>query len=251
MRPEGPFGDHTGFYTAVEDYPVFHLTAITHRRDAIYPTTIVGPPPMEDFYMGDATVRIFLPVFKMNFPELVDMTLPPEGVFHNLVFVSIRKQYPYQAFKVMHGLWGMGQMMFSKYIVVVDEDCDVHNTSEVLFRLCANTDPERDSTIIRIQAIHSITRLPSRTLGLTWALMPHANCRAKIITAPGRSCSRWMSASRRLVDSLRKNRVNCTPNQKCLRSAERRPTIARSKAFGMGRNGIRFPVCAPAALHSA
>ena len=94
MRPEGPFGDHTGFYTAVEDYPVFHLTAITHRRDAFYPTTIVGPPPMEDFYMGDATVRIFLPVFKMNFPELVDMTLPPEGVFHNLVFVSIRKQYP-------------------------------------------------------------------------------------------------------------------------------------------------------------
>jgi 4-hydroxy-3-polyprenylbenzoate decarboxylase len=149
MRPEGPFGDHTGFYTAVEDYPVFHLTAITHRKDAIYPTTIVGPPPMEDFYMGDATVRIFLPVFKMNFPEIVDMTLPPEGVFHNLVFVSIRKQYPYQAFKVMHGLWGMGQMMFSKYIVVVDQDCDVHNTSEVLFRLCANTDPERDSTIIR------------------------------------------------------------------------------------------------------
>ncbi len=149
MRPEGPFGDHTGFYTAVEDYPVFHLTAITHRRDAIYPTTIVGIPPMEDFYLGDASVRIFLPVFKMNFPELVDMALPPEGVFHNLVFVSIRKQYPYQAFKVMHGLWGMGQMMFSKYIVVVDEDCDVHNTSEVLFRLCANTDPQRDSTVIK------------------------------------------------------------------------------------------------------
>ncbi len=148
-KPEGPFGDHTGFYTAVEDYPVFHLTAITHRRDAVYPATIVGIPPMEDFYMGDASVRIFLPVFKMNFPELVDMALPPEGVFHNLVFVSIRKQYPYQAFKIMHGLWGMGQMMFSKYIVVVDEDCDVHNTSEVLFRLCANTDPERDSTIIR------------------------------------------------------------------------------------------------------
>jgi 4-hydroxy-3-polyprenylbenzoate decarboxylase len=148
-RPEGPFGDHTGYYTAVEDYPVFHLTAITHRKDALYPTTIVGIPPMEDFYMGDASVRIFLPVFKMNFPELVDMTLPAEGVFHNLVFVSIRKQYPYQAFKVMHGLWGMGQMMFSKYIVVVDEDCDVHNTSEVLFRLCANTDPARDTTVIK------------------------------------------------------------------------------------------------------
>ncbi|HEV2097128.1 MAG TPA: menaquinone biosynthesis decarboxylase [Chthoniobacterales bacterium] len=148
-RPEGPFGDHTGFYTAVEDYPVFHLTAITSRRDAVYPSTIVGVPPMEDYYLGDASVRMFLPVFKMNFPEMVDMALPAEGVFHNLVFVSIRKQFPYQAFKVMHGLWGMGQMMFSKYIVVLDEDCDVHNTSEVLFRLCANTDPERDSTIIR------------------------------------------------------------------------------------------------------
>ena len=149
MRPEGPFGDHTGYYTAVEDYPVFHLIAITHRRESVYPTTIVGIPPMEDFYIGDAVVRIFLPVFKMNFPELVDMTLPAEGVFHNLVFVSIRKQYPYQAFKVMHGLWGMGQMMFSKYIVVVDEDCDVQNTSEVLFRLCANTDPARDTTVIK------------------------------------------------------------------------------------------------------
>lgn len=148
-RPEGPFGDHTGFYTAVEDYPVFHLTAITSRRDAVYPSTIVGVPPMEDYYLGDASVRMFLPVFKMNFPEMVDMALPAEGVFHNLVFVSIRKQFPYQAFKVMHGLWGMGQMMFSKYIVVLDEDCDVHNSSEVLFRLCANTDPERDSTIIR------------------------------------------------------------------------------------------------------
>jgi 4-hydroxy-3-polyprenylbenzoate decarboxylase len=149
IRPEGPFGDHTGFYTAVENYPVFHVTAITHRRDAVYPTTIVGKPPMEDYYIGDTCVRILLPVFKMNFPEIVDMTLPPEGVFHNLVFVSIRKQYPYQAFKVMHGLWGMGQMMFSKYIVAVDEDCDVHNTSEVLFRLCANTDPARDTTVIK------------------------------------------------------------------------------------------------------
>ncbi len=149
MRPEGPFGDHTGYYTAIEDYPVFHLTAITHRRDPIYPTTIVGVPPMEDYYLGSASVRIFLPVFKMNFPEIIDMALPAEGVFHNLVFVSIRKQYPYQAFKVMHGLWGMGQMMFSKYIVVLDEDCDVHKPSEVLFRLCANTDPQRDSTIIK------------------------------------------------------------------------------------------------------
>jgi len=149
MRAEGPFGDHTGFYTAVEDYPVFHLTAITRRKDAVYPATIVGIPPMEDFYMGEASVRIFLPVFRMNFPEIVDMALPAEGVFHNLVFVSIRKQYPWQAYKIMHGLWGMGQMMFAKYIVVVDEDCDVHNTSEVLFRMCANTDPQRDSCFVK------------------------------------------------------------------------------------------------------
>ncbi len=148
-RPEGPFGDHTGFYTPVDDYPVFHLTAITHRRNAVYPCTVVGIPPMEDFYMGAASVRIFLPVFKMNFPEIVDMALPAEGVFHNLVFVSIRKQYAWQAYKIMHGLWGMGQMMFSKYIIIVDEDCDVQNTSEVLFRLCANTDPQRDSTFIK------------------------------------------------------------------------------------------------------
>lgn len=148
LRAEGPFGDHTGFYTAVDDYPVLHVTAITHRRDAIYPATIVGPPPMEDFYIGHASVRVFLPVFQMNFPEIVDLALPAEGVFHNLVVVSIRKQYPYQAQKIMHGLWGMGQMMFSKYIIVVDEDCNVHNTSEVLFRLCANTDPQRDATFI-------------------------------------------------------------------------------------------------------
>jgi 4-hydroxy-3-polyprenylbenzoate decarboxylase len=149
LRDEGPFGDHTGFYTPVDRYPVFHLTAITRRNEAIYPATIVGVPPMEDFYMGSASVRIFLPIFKMNFPEIVDMALPAEGVFHNLVFVSIRKQYPYQAYKIMHGLWGMGQMMFSKYIVIVDADCDVHNTSEVLFRLCANTDPQRDTTFIK------------------------------------------------------------------------------------------------------
>ena len=142
---EGPFGDHTGYYTLPEPYPKFHIERITHRRDAIYPSTIVGVPPMEDFYMGTASVRIFLPVFKMNFPEIVDMALPAEGVFHNLVVVAIKKQFPYHAMKVMHGLWGMGLMMFTKIIVVVDEDVNVHNTSEVLFRLCANIDPERDA----------------------------------------------------------------------------------------------------------
>lgn len=145
LRDEGPFGDHTGYYTLPEPYPVFHVTAITHRKDAVYPATIVGIPPMEDFYIGVASVKLFLPIFKMNFPEIVDIALPAEGVFHNLVFVSIKKTYPMQAYKIMHGLWGMGQMMFTKYIVVVDADVDVHNTSEVLFRLCANTDPQRDS----------------------------------------------------------------------------------------------------------
>jgi 4-hydroxy-3-polyprenylbenzoate decarboxylase len=145
LREEGPFGDHTGYYSLPAPYPVFHLTAITHRKNAVYPATIVGVPPMEDFYIGSASVKLFLPVFKMTFPELVDLALPAEGVFHNLVFVSIKKTYPMQAYKIMHGLWGMGQMMFTKYIVVVDQDVDVHNTSEVLFRLCANTDPQRDS----------------------------------------------------------------------------------------------------------
>ncbi|HEV2331470.1 MAG TPA: UbiD family decarboxylase [Verrucomicrobiae bacterium] len=145
LREEGPFGDHTGYYTLPEPYPVFHVTAITHRKDAVYPATIVGIPPMEDFYIGSSSVKLFLPIFKMNFPEIVDIALPAEGVFHNLVFVSIKKTYPMQAYKIMHGLWGMGQMMFTKYIVVVDDDVDVHNTSDVLFRLCANTDPQRDS----------------------------------------------------------------------------------------------------------
>jgi 4-hydroxy-3-polyprenylbenzoate decarboxylase len=145
LREEGPFGDHTGYYTLPEPYPVFHITAITHRKDAVYPATIVGIPPMEDFYIGGASVKLFLPIFKMNFPEIVDLALPAEGVFHNLVFVSIKKTYPMQAYKIMHGLWGMGQMMFTKYIVVVDAGVNVHNTSEVLFHLTANTDPQRDS----------------------------------------------------------------------------------------------------------
>ncbi len=203
-RLEGPFGDHTGFYTAVEDYPVFHLTAVTHRRDPIYPTTIVGIPPMEDFYLGDASVRIFLPVFKMNFPELVDMALPPEGVFHNLVFVSIRKQYPFQAFKIMHGLWGMGQMMFSKYIVVVDEDCDVRNTSEVLFRLCANTDPQRDSTIIKNPS-DSLDHAPtSQNVGSHMGFDATRKLRGEGYLREWPELVRMTDEAQRLVDELKK-----------------------------------------------
>jgi 4-hydroxy-3-polyprenylbenzoate decarboxylase len=146
---EGPFGDHTGFYTPVDKYPRFRVTAITHRKKAIYPATVVGKPPMEDFWLGSASVRILLPVLKMNFPELVDLALPAEGVFHNMVFVSLKKQYPYQAFKLMHGLWGAGQMMFSKIIVAVDAEVNVHDTSEVLFYLGANIEPQRDMIFIQ------------------------------------------------------------------------------------------------------
>ncbi|MBG0778079.1 MAG: menaquinone biosynthesis decarboxylase [Desulfovibrionaceae bacterium] len=147
-RREGPFGDHTGYYSLADDYPVFHVTAITHRADAVYPATLVGPPPMEDCYMGKATERIFLPLIKKQLPEVVDMNLPLEGVFHNLCFISIDKRYPGQTRKVMYALWGLGQMMFTKIIVIVDKDVNVQNTSEVLWRLGNNVDPRRDIVMV-------------------------------------------------------------------------------------------------------
>ena len=147
-RIEGPFGDHTGYYSLADNYPVFHIQCITHRRDPIYPTTIVGKPPMEDCYMGKATERIFLPLIKTQIPELVDMNLPLFGVFHNYAFVSIDKRYPYQAKKVMHCIWGLGQMMFTKIIVVVDKEVNVQDVEEVLWRVGNNVDPRRDLTIV-------------------------------------------------------------------------------------------------------
>lgn len=144
---EGPFGDHTGFYSLSGPYPVFRVTAITHRREPIYPTTIVGYPPMEDYYLGKATERIFLPLLQMLVPEVIDYHLPMFGAFHNCAFVKIRKEYPYQARRVMHSLWGAGQMAFTKFIIVVDERVDVHNEQEVLFCLGANVDPRRDTVI--------------------------------------------------------------------------------------------------------
>ena len=147
-RREGPFGDHTGYYSLADDYPVFHVTALTHRKDAIYPATLVGPPPMEDCYMGKATERLFLPLIKKSLPEVVDMNLPLEGVFHNLCFVSINKRYPGQTRKVMYALWGMGQMMFTKVIVVVDAEVNVQNVSEVLWRLGNNVDWRRDIVVV-------------------------------------------------------------------------------------------------------
>ena len=143
-RREGPFGDHTGYYSLADDYPVFHVTCVTQRRNPIYPTTIVGPPPMEDFYMGKAIERIFLPLMRLQIPEVRDMCMPAEGIFHNLMLVSIRKSYPGHARKVMSAIWGTGQAMFTKCIVVVDEDVDVQNVSEVAWRALNNIDPERD-----------------------------------------------------------------------------------------------------------
>jgi 4-hydroxy-3-polyprenylbenzoate decarboxylase len=163
LRPEGPFGDHTGFYTLTDTYPVFHLTCITHRKDPIYAATIVGKPPMEDAWMGKAVERIFLPAMKLTIPEIVDINLPVEGVFHNLMLVSIKKSYPGQARKVMNAIWSLGQAMFTKCIVVVDEDCDVQDIGEVTLRATNNIDPERDIqfTLGPIDSLDHSSRLPN------------------------------------------------------------------------------------------
>jgi 4-hydroxy-3-polyprenylbenzoate decarboxylase len=141
---EGPFGDHTGFYSDADQYPVFTLRAITRRRSPVYPATIVGKPPMEDYYLGKATERIFLPLIKLQLPEIVDINFPCEGVFHNCVLVAIKKEYPGHARKVASALWGLGQMMFTKLIVIYDHDVNVQDLSEAAWRAFSNIDPERD-----------------------------------------------------------------------------------------------------------
>ncbi len=163
LRTEGPFGDHTGFYTMEDEYPVFHITAITHRKNPIYAATIVGKPPMEDAWMGKAVERIFLPLMKLTLPEIVDINLPAEGVFHNLMIVSIRKSYAGHARKVMNGIWALGQAMFTKCIVVVDEDCDVQDLGEVVLRTANNIDPERDIqfTLGPVDSLDHASRLPN------------------------------------------------------------------------------------------
>jgi 4-hydroxy-3-polyprenylbenzoate decarboxylase len=163
LRSEGPFGDHTGFYALADEYPVFHLTCITHRKDPIYAATIVGKPPMEDAWMGKAVARIFLPAMKMTIPELVDINLPVEAVFHNLMIVSIKKSYPGHARKVMNAIWSLGQAMFTKCIIVVDEDCDVQDIPAVVLRVANNIDPERDIqfTLGPIDSLDHASRLPN------------------------------------------------------------------------------------------
>ena len=162
LRTEGPFGDHTGYYSLADEYPVFHVDCVTQRKNPIYATTIVGKPPMEDYYMGKTIERVFLPLLRLQLPEVVDMAMPAEGVFHNLLLVSIRKSYPGHARKVMSAIWGLGQAMFSKCIVVVDHDVDVQNCSETAFRALNNIDPERDMqfTFGPIDSLDHAARLP-------------------------------------------------------------------------------------------
>jgi len=162
LRPEGPFGDHTGFYSLADQYPVFHLTAITHRRDPIYQTIIVGRPPMEDCHMAFAIERIFLPLLRKQLPEIVDYHMPFEGIFHNLMLLSIRKQYPGHARKVMHAIWGLGQAMFTKVIVVVDHDVNIHDPSEVTWKALNHIDPERDIEFVHgpVETLDHASRLP-------------------------------------------------------------------------------------------
>jgi len=163
LRAEGPFGDHTGFYSLEDLYPVFHVSCITHRKDPIYSTTIVGKPPMEDGWMGKATERIFLPLMKLTIPELVDINLPVEGVFHNLMIVSIKKSYPGQARKVMNAIWSLGQAMFTKCILVVDEDVNVQDIGEVTLKVLNHIDPERDIqfTLGPVDSLDHASRLPN------------------------------------------------------------------------------------------
>lgn len=163
LRTEGPFGDHTGFYTMQDQYPVFHVTCITHRKDPIYAATVVGKPPMEDAWMGKAVERIFLPLMQLTLPEIVDVCLPPEAVFHNLMIVAIRKSYAGHARKVMNGIWAMGQAMFTKCVIVVDEDCDPQDLAEVTLRVANNIDPERDIqfTLGPVDTLDHASRLPN------------------------------------------------------------------------------------------
>ena len=163
LRTEGPFGDHTGFYSLEDEYPVFHVTCITHRKSPIYATTIVGKPPMEDAWMGKAVERIFLPLMKLTLPEIVDVNLPVEGQFHNLMIVSIRKSYAGHARKVMNGIWALGQAMFTKCIVIVDEDVNVQDIPDVVLKVTNNIDPERDIqfTLGPVDSLDHSARLPN------------------------------------------------------------------------------------------
>ena len=163
IRSEGPFGDHTGYYSLEDKFPAFHVTCITRRKDPIYVSTVVGRPPMEDYWMGYAVERLFLPLMRKQLPEVVDMHMPAEGIFHNLMIVAIRKSYPGQARKVMNAIWGLPGAMFTKCIVVVDHDVDLHNLREVAWKAFNHIDPERDIqfTLGPVDQLEHASRLPN------------------------------------------------------------------------------------------
>ncbi|MBW4026909.1 MAG: UbiD family decarboxylase [Acidobacteria bacterium] len=202
LRSEGPFGDHTGFYTMEDEYPVFHITCITHRRNPVYAATIVGKPPMEDAWMGKAVERIFLPLMRLTMPEIVDINLPVEGVFHNLMIVSIRKSYAGQARKVMNGIWSTGQAMFTKCVVVVDEDCDVQDLGEVTLRVANNIDPERDIqfTLGPVDSLDHASRLPN--FGSKMGIDATRKWQAEGFTRPWPPMIEMDAATRARVDAI-------------------------------------------------
>ena len=202
LRTEGPFGDHTGFYTMTDEYPVFHLTCITHRKDPIYAATIVGKPPMEDAYLAKAVERIFLPAMKMTIPEIVDINLPAEGVAHNLMLVSIKKSYPGQARKVMNAIWSLGQAMFTKCIVVVDEEVDVQNVREVAWKALNNIDPERDIQFVMgpVDSLDHSSRLPN--YGSKMGIDATRKWRAEGFDRPWPAMIEMDSATKVKVDAL-------------------------------------------------
>jgi 4-hydroxy-3-polyprenylbenzoate decarboxylase len=201
-RTEGPFGDHTGFYTMEDEYPVFHITCITHRKNPIYAATIVGKPPMEDAWMGKAVERIFLPMMRITIPEIVDINLPVEGVFHNLMIVSIRKSYAGQARKVMSGIWSLGQAMFTKCVIVVDEDCDVQDLGEVTLRVSNNIDPERDIqfTLGPVDSLDHASRMPN--FGSKMGIDATRKWAAEGFTRPWPSMIEMDAATRGRVDTI-------------------------------------------------
>jgi 3-polyprenyl-4-hydroxybenzoate decarboxylase len=215
-RLEGPFGDHTGFYTPQDLFPVMHVTAITHRANAVYPTTIVGKPPMEDVWMGKATERLFLPLMKLFQGEIADVNMPPEGIFHNLVLVSIKKRYPGHAQKVMYGLWGLGLMMLAKCLVVVDADVNVQNLEDVAREVLQNVDWRRDVTLVDgpvDQLDHSaIMDSYGGKIGIDATRKPHRAAFASPDRAPAERVSarvgqNWRETHGTLIVGLDKSRL--------------------------------------------
>ncbi len=194
---EGPFGDHTGFYSLADWYPAYYVTAITHRKNPIYPTTIVGKPPMEDYFLGKATERIFLPLLRTVVPDIVDYSLPISGVFHNCAFVKIRKEYPFHARRVMHAIWGAGQMSFTKFIIVVDEQVNVHDEQDVLFHLfSAIAIRSATAKSCRARWTFSITPAPNTAPEARSASTQPSNGPARERCEPGRRNWRWIRRRR-------------------------------------------------------